>query len=83
MNVEVFGQAPALEADALRAVSVEDFSTFERYVALRFPVHIHHRRVVQLKSLYQNTPALVPTESTYKVLGLYLLFLLASDRIGM
>lgn len=40
------------------------------------------RRVIQLKGLYSNNSGLVPTESTYAVIGLYLLHLLASGRIG-
>ena len=35
-----------------------------------------------MKSLYQNNAKLVPTESTYKTLGLYLLYLLASERFA-
>ena len=35
-----------------------------------------------MKALYRNNSSFVPTEQTYIVTGLYLLYLLASDRIG-
>ena len=82
-NVDIFNQVPFLEQDALRAISQEDLTTFERYVSSLHYVLIYCRRVVQLKAVYQNNANLVPTESTHKALGLYLLYLLASDRIGM
>ena len=41
-----------------------------------------YRRVIQLKGLYRNNANFVPTESTYMTIALYLLHLLASDRIA-
>ncbi len=80
--MDIFNQVPSLEQDALRAISSGDFASFERYEeSLSFLITF--RRVIQVKALYQNNANLVPSESTYKVIGLYLLFLLASDRIGM
>ena len=82
MGLEAFGQPSALEQDAGRAVTAGDYQTFERYVSFRFSFTFVQRRVVQLKSLFQNNANLVPTESTYKTLGLYLLYLLASERVA-
>lgn len=38
--------------------------------------------MVQLKALFRNNRSLAPTESTYVAMGLYLLYLLACDRIA-
>jgi len=42
----------------------------------------HPRRLVQLKALYRNNAKFVPTEQTYVTMGMYLLYLLATDRIA-
>lgn len=80
--MEQFGQPSALEQDAFRAVNAGDYQTFERYVFSNLFGCILFRRVVQLKALYRNNSKFVPTEQTYITMGLYLLYLLATDRIG-
>ena len=81
--MEQFGQPSVLEQDAVRAMNSGDFETFERYVII-LPrwLQFYLRRVVQLKALYRNNANFVPTEQTYVTMGIYLLYLLATDRIG-
>jgi len=43
---------------------------------------LFERHVAQLKMYYTDQPDLTPSDEMYKILGLYLLHLLASDRIG-
>ena len=80
--MEQFSQPTVLEQDAMNAINRHDFETFERYGTLHYKSTPYNRRVVQLKALYRNTANMVPTEKTYVTIGLYLLYLLASDRIG-
>ncbi len=78
-----FSQPSLLEQDATRALNAHDYATFERYVEIHHPpLNVPCRRMVQLKALFRNNPKLVPSESTYIAMGLYLLYLLACDRIS-
>lgn len=50
-NIDAFNQAPALEQDALRAISAEDYLSFERYV---LPVSLEYF-VIQTRNPAEST----------------------------
>lgn len=79
--MDLFGDPSRLEHDGLQALNAGDFEKFERCVML-LPICWIHRRVVQVKAIYKNNAKMVSSDSTYLVIAQYLLFLLASDRIG-
>ena len=80
--MDCFKRPEDLEQQALTSLSSHQLQVFERCVELCQIGFEILRRVVQLKALYRNDSNIVPTETTFLVIGQYLLYLLASDRIG-